>query len=78
MKNLNTRIDNLEKKIQKRFQEKAPKEVYEELEWEYPNCEFIIGVTGPEENRKYGVVVLPNELTPEGWHKRYASTNCIS
>jgi len=78
MKNLNTRIDNIEKKIQKRFQEKVPKEVYEELELEYPNCEFIIGVTGPEENRKYAYVVLPKELTPEEWQKRYGTTDGIS
>ena len=77
MKNLSTRIDNIEKKIQKGFQEKVPKEVYEELEREYPNCEFIIGVTGPQENRKYRVVVLPKELTPNEWKKRYGTTNCL-
>ena len=67
MKNLITKIDNIEKKIKKGFQEKAPKQVYEELEREYPNCYFLIGVTGPEKNRKYPYVVLPKELTPEEW-----------
>jgi hypothetical protein len=78
MKNLNNRVNEIEKKIQKRFQEKVPKEVYEELEREYPNCYFLIGVTGPEKNRKYPYVVLPKELTPEEWQKRYGSTNSIS
>jgi len=78
MKNLNNRINEIEKKIQKRFQEKVPKEVYEKLEQEYPNCYFLIGVTGPEESKKYGVVVLPKELTSEEWQKRYGKTNCIN